>query len=183
MSSAAGRVRRGLIVAGFVASLLAGAAIVLTSEAPSGPSGPVPAPSEAQPVIVTEVLSGDRLVVRIDSPGTQWQTWGSITLRLAGAEVGSDTAACHATVAAEHLSALAPPGSVVWAVHEPQRDADGAWPVWLWSPRHRLLTAVLTESGDLRPIGDELPSPYVGLVTQAADWAVQREAGQWGACP
>jgi hypothetical protein len=182
MSSAAGRVRRVLIVAGFAASLLAGVAIVLTSQPPRAPSGPVPAPPEAQPVVVTEVLSGDRLVVRVDAPGSQWQTWGSLTVRLAGAEVGSDAAACHAQVAAEHLKALTPVGSVVWAVHEPQRDADGAWPVWLWSPRSRLLAAVLTESGDLRPVVDELSSPYVGLVTQAADTAVQREAGRWGDC-
>lgn len=176
------RDRRGLGVA-LIAVTAVGLAVVLSAPAPRHAPGAAPAPADAQPVVVQEVLTGDRLVVRVDAPGAQWQTWGTITVRLAGVQVGENTPFCHAVVARDHLASLAPPGSVVWAVHEPQRDADGAWPVWLWAPRSDLLAAVLAQSGDVRPIAAEMSSRYVGVITQSVDRAVAGGLGQWGACP
>lgn len=183
MSSAATRVRRALGLAALVASVVA-VVVIVTSPGPRGGiPGPAPAPADAQPVVVTEVIAGDRLAVRIDGPGTQWQTWGTLTVRLVGVEVGAFTDACHRDVAQRHLEALAPPGSVVWITQEGPRDADGTWPVSVWSTRDRLVAATLAELGDVRPVADELPRAYVGLITQAAESALDRAAGQWGGCP
>lgn len=175
--------RRTLGLAALAASVVAGVVIVTSPEPRGGIPGPAPAPADAQPVVVTEVISGDRLSVRVDAPGSQWQTWGSLTVRLAGVEVGAFTEACHAEVAQQHLAALAPPGSVVWVTQAGPRDADGTWPVSLWSTRNRLVAATLAELGDVRPVADELPTAYVGLITQAAESALERAAGQWGGCP
>lgn len=180
MSTAAPRVRPAWAVASLVAVTVAAIAIITSPGPRVAVPGPAPAPAEAQPVVVTEVIAGDRLTVRVDHPGLQWQTWGTITVRLAGVEVGD---LCHADVARQHLAALAPAGSVVWVVMEGIRDADGTWPVSLWSTRSRLVAHTLAVNGDVRPVADELPSAYVGLITQGAQSAFERGAGQWGGCP
>lgn len=142
-----------------------------------------PAPLAAQPVIVEEILSGDTLVIRIDAPGPQWQEWATLTVRLAGVEVGAQAELCHAEVAREHLATLLPIGALAWAtVGADAPDADGRWPVFLWSKPTQFVNGVLAGNGDVRPIVDEVPREYVSAITQGAELAFRRGMGLWGTC-
>ena len=178
--------RRSRIVMGAAAVLgvaALGAAIVL-----SPTEGPIvtplaPAPLSAQPVIVEDIISGDTLVIRIDAPGPQWQEWTTHTVRLAGVEVGAQAELCHVEVAREHLATLLPIGGLAWAtVGADAPDADGRWPVFLWSTPTQFVNGVLASNGDVRPIVDEVPRQYLGAINQAAEQAYWRGMGQWGDC-
>jgi len=180
-ATAVGR-RRFAVGAVAVASVVAlGAVIVLQPI-----DGPIvtplaPMPLTAQPVVVDEILGGDSLVIRVDAPGPQWQQWSTLTVRLAGVEVG-DAELCHADVAREHLSTLLPVGALAWATVGADRDADGRWPVFLWSNPTQFVNGVLAGAGDVRPITDEVPREYVTAINQAAELAFRRGMGIWGAC-
>ncbi len=160
-----------------------GAAIVLRPI-----EGPIvtplaPAPLTAQPVIVEDILSGDTLVIRIETPGPQWQEWTTLTVRLAGVEVGASAELCHVEVAREHLATLLPIGALAWAtVDADTPDADGRWPVFLWSKPTQFVNGVLAGNGDVRPIVEEVPREYASAITQGAELAFRRGMGLWGTC-
>ena len=169
--------------AAVVAVVALGAAIVLRPI-----EGPIvtplaPAPLTAQPVTVEEIISGDTLVIRINAPGPQWQEWTTLTVRLAGAEVGASAELCHVEVAREHLASLLPVGALAWAtVGADAPDTDGRWPVFLWSNPTQFVNGVLAANGDLRPIVDEVPREYASAITQGAELAFRRGMGLWGSC-
>lgn len=178
--------RRSRVVMGAAAVLgvvVLGAGIVLRPV-----EGPIitpltPAPLTAQPVTVTEIISGDSLVIRINAPGPQWQEWSTLTVRLAGAEVGASAESCHAEVAREHLATLLPIGALAWAtVGADAPDADGRWPVFLWSKPTQFVNGVLAGNGDLRPIIDEVPHEYAYAIAQGAEVAFRQGMGMWGTC-
>lgn len=177
------KVAAAAVIVGLVVSVGIGVALVLRPTAGSLIPPLVPAPMDAQPIIIAEVLSGDTLVIRLDAPGPQWQEWSTLTVRLAGVEVGPNAGACHATISREHLATLLPTGSLAWAtVGAEAPDADGRWPVFLWSTPAQFVNGLLAANGDVRPIVDEVPTQYVAAINQGAEQAYRRGAGLWGDC-
>lgn len=169
------------VVAGFwVAAVVAGTG----SASPADPAVPG-RPAEAFALTVDHVYDGDTIRATVVTPNSIVTTAEAIRIRLVGIDTpeGTPTLECGADPARDHLAALLPEGSRVWAAVD--RDS--------WDPHGRRLFLLWTDEGtfvnhDLVAAGHAAAMPvppnvsFGGLFRAAEREARASGLGRWGSC-
>lgn len=142
-------------------------------------------PSNAQPMIVREVLSGDTVVLSVDRPGSQVQKIGLVTARLLGIDSPNFgiTHECYAVEAHARLSELLPDRTVAWvALDATAKDAEGRYLTYVWTGDGRFVNYELTVDGFVA--AEEMPpnNRYWQTIAAGQASAVARLWGGWGEC-
>lgn len=142
-------------------------------------------PQDAQPMVVSKVLSGDTVVLLSDRPGQQVQEWGPVTARLIGVDAPNFgiTPECYAAQANGRLQGLLPVGSIAWVTTDTiTQDAGGRWLSYVWTEDGRLVNQLLAADGYVKaqesPGNDELWP----RIERAGAQAAARFGGLWGDC-
>ncbi|WP_375386571.1 thermonuclease family protein [uncultured Microbacterium sp.] len=145
-----------------------------------------PRPADAFPLTVRYVYDGDTIQAEMQHPNAIVTTSGPIRIRLIGVNTpeGTPTPECWADEARQHLSALLPEGSTVWAA--PDRDT---WDDYgrrlfnLWTADGRFVEHELVATGAAEAIRIRPNVAYYDLLTATQAAAQAESRGQWGACP
>lgn len=142
-------------------------------------------PIDAQPLVVSKVLSGDTLLLVSDHPGPQIRAWGTVSARLIGLDAPNFglTYECFAVEAQARLAELLPTGTIAWVTTDAtKRDDNGRWLTYIWTADGRLVNQLLAVSGYARAIQSESSDPLRNLIEYAGGEAAARSGGLWGAC-
>ena len=142
-------------------------------------------PADAQPMVVSKVLSGDTVVLVTDRPGEQVQQWGPVTARLIGVDAPNFgiTPECYAVEADGRLRGLLPVGSIAWVTTDatPQ-DAGGRWLSYVWTEDGRLVNQLLAADGYVKVEESPGNDALWPVIQRAGAQAAARFGGLWGAC-
>ena len=146
----------------------------------------VPArPADAFPLTVTYVLDGDTIEARTDAPNDIVPTTEPVRVRLIGIDTpeGTPSPECWAEDARDHLRALLPEGSTVWATADVERrDRYDRALLYLWTDDDRFVNHELVAAGDAEAMLVEPNGAHFALFTAAEASARAAAIGQWGAC-
>jgi len=152
----------------------------------SEPPASVPTrPAEAFSLTVNYVFDGDTIEARVGAPNDVIATTNPVKVRLIGIDTpeGTPSPECWADEARDHLRALLPEGSTVWAVADVQRrDRYDRALLYLWTDDGRFVSHELVAAGDAEALLVEPNGAHYDLF--AADQASAQGAGigQWGVC-
>lgn len=144
-----------------------------------------PIPADAIPMEVVEIVDGDTLRARTDTPGDLVTTTHPIAVRLIGIdtpEVHPETE-CFGPEAADALEWWLPPGSTVFVAP----DAD-SWDryhrrlFYLWTPDGTFVNLALVAEGFAEAIRVEPNTARFDDLRRAEFEAIDAGAGMWGAC-
>ena len=150
------------------------------------PVGDVPSrPADAFPLTVRYVYDGDTIQAQRQQPNDIVTTANPIRIRIIGVDTpeGTPTPECWADEARQHLAALLPEGSTVWAA--PDRDT---WDDYerrlfdLWTDDGRFVSYELVAAGDGEAIRVWPNVAHHDLLSAAQDRAAASGVGQWSAC-
>lgn len=180
--------RRPLL--GLVAGALAFAASIVAvwpvlSAFEAAPASRSSWPAAAQPLIVSDVLSGDTVVFASPRTGPQVTDLGTVTVRLLGIDAPNfpTSRECFAEESQAALLSLLPVGSVAWVVtDEVLQDEGGRWLGYVWSADGDFVNEVLVANGIVKAYDMAPNSAFWPLLAQRAEEAFRRSAGLWSAC-
>lgn len=157
-----------------------------TPEPARAPSAEMPPrPPDAIAMTMEYAYDGDTIRARAVEPTALLATTDAVRVRIIEIDTpeGTPTIECGADEARDHLAALLPEGSRLWAGAESEpQDRYGRWLLHLWTDDGRFVAGELVAAGDATAL--RVPPN----VTHAALFsAVQAEAeaagrGQWSAC-
>ena len=144
-----------------------------------------PRPDDAFALTVTHVFDGDTIEARVGAPNEVVSTTDPVRVRLIGIDTpeGPPSSECWADEAREHLHALLPEGSTVWAAPDAdRRDRHDRALLYLWTEDGRFVNHELVAAGDAEALLIEPNSAHSSLFATAEASARAGAIGQWGSC-
>lgn len=155
---------------------------------PSGISadgGIPPRPDDAFLLIVEYVIDGDTIKATVDEPNGVITTTERVSVRVIGIDTPElrPQPECWAEEATDHLSAMLPEGSRVWAA--PDREWYDRYDralLYLWTEDGTFINQRMVATGDAASMEVRPNDSYAALF--AATEAAARDAGlgRWSAC-
>jgi micrococcal nuclease len=157
--------------------------------AAADPAGAAPAlpgiPPDAFELTVESVHDGDTLRARVSIPNAVVTDLESTRVRLIGIDTPEISPApeCWGAEATAGLTALAPPGTTLWAASDLEvLDQYGRHLLYLWTPDGRFVNAELVAQGD-GPVMVFAPNTlHEALFRSLEADAAAAGTGLWGAC-
>jgi len=141
--------------------------------------------ADAQPLVVTEVLSGDTVVLVSDRPGPQVAAWGTVTARLIGVDAPNFgiVSQCYAEEAQARLASLLPEGSIAWVSTDVTATDDGGrYLMYVWTEDGRLTNQLLAVDGYVKTQDPGDNDALWPQIQRAGSQAAARFAGLWADC-
>ncbi len=155
------------------------------SPAPEAAASAPTRPSDAFALTVDHVFDGDTIAARVREPNDAVPTADPVRIRLIGIDAPEGTPApeCWADEARDHLRALRPEGSTVWAAADTEwRDRYGRVLLHLWTDGGRFVNHELIAEGDAAAMFVPPNGEHRALFTAAESSARSASLGRWGAC-
>lgn len=145
----------------------------------------VPRPDDAFALTVQYVYDGDTIRAVVDEPNALVPSRDPVRIRLIGIDTpeGTPTVECGAEEARDHLRALLPEGSRVWAAtdRDPRDRYDRAL-LYLWTDGGTFVNHELVAAGDAEAIRVGRNDAHFALLSAAEQRAREAGLGQWGSC-
>ena len=141
-------------------------------------------PLDAFEMTVESVHDGDSLRAHVNDPNDVVTDTESTRVRLIGLDAPEvSPLECWGGEATARLTALAPPGSTIWAVPDREtEDQYGRHLLYIWTPDGRFVNADLVAQGDA-PVMIFAPNTlHEDLLRELEAEATAAARGLWGAC-